>query len=60
MELWVGPSANNMLDYNATIFSTGGTLGLFTGMSILSMVEAAFWAAKTIVKALTRLGKKNG
>jgi hypothetical protein len=25
---------------------TGGTLGLFTGMSILSMVEIVFWLAK--------------
>ena len=25
---------------------TGGTLGLFTGMSILSMVEIAFWLLK--------------
>ena len=25
---------------------TGGTLGLFTGMSILSMVEIAFWVIK--------------
>ena len=24
----------------------GGTLGLFTGMSILSMVEIAFWLMK--------------
>ena len=25
---------------------TGGTLGLFTGMSILSMIEMVFWLAK--------------
>ena len=28
----------------------GGTLGLFTGMSILSMVEIVFWIFKCIIK----------
>jgi hypothetical protein len=31
-------------------FFIGGTLGLFTGMSILSMIEIVFWAIKLGVK----------
>ncbi len=29
---------------------TGGTLGLFTGMSFVSLVEAAFWLLRTVYK----------
>ena len=27
-------------------YLTGGTLGLFTGMSLLSMIEVVFWMLK--------------
>ena len=31
------------------ILFVGGTLGLFTGMSILSMIEIGFWILKCIL-----------
>ena len=37
-----------------TIF-LGGTLGLFTGMSIMSMIEIVFWAFKYILNFLRGL-----
>ena len=33
----------------------GGTLGLFTGMSIMSMIEAIFWLFKFINKISTQI-----
>ena len=30
----------------------GGTLGLFTGMSIMSMIEIVFWTSKYILNFL--------
>ena len=41
--------------YTIHIFSKikyfiGGTLGLFTGMSLLSMIELLFWFSKAIIK----------
>ena len=33
----------------------GGTLGLFTGMSIMSMIEAIFWLFKFINKISTQV-----
>ena len=38
-------------EFDNNCFITGGTLGLFTGMSILSMVEVAFWIMRYHVKA---------
>ena len=37
------------------IFIAGGTLGLFTGMSLLSMVEIVFWMTKMLVAACKRM-----
>ena len=37
-----------------SLFILGGNLGLFTGMSILSMCEIVFW----IVRILARLANK--
>ena len=34
----------------------GGTLGLFTGMSILSMVEMVFWMFKLLPVLFRRIG----
>ena len=33
---------------NQTLFALGGTIGLFTGMSILSVIEAVFWMFRLI------------
>ena len=41
------------------IASIGGTLGLFTGMSFLSIVEVAFWLAKGVGQALRGLQGSN-
>ena len=30
-------------------FSLGGTLGLFTGMSFISVIEMVYWIFKTLV-----------
>ena len=38
--------------YNNCIQFLGGTLGLFTGMSILSMIEVVFWTLKYILNYL--------
>ena len=32
----------------------GGTIGLFTGLSIISIVEASFWLFRTLVTATVR------
>ncbi len=32
------------------ISNVGGTLGLFCGVSILSMAEVVYWAAKLVLK----------
>ncbi len=37
----------------STFTKTGGTVSLFTGMSILSLCEVGFWASKL----LSRFGK---
>ena len=42
---------------NATFF-LGGTLGLFTGMSILSMVEILHWLVKFVFKLFKGCGTK--
>ena len=39
-------------DNNNFIQFLGGTLGLFTGMSILSMIEIVFWTLKYILNYL--------
>ena len=41
---------------------TGGTLGLCTGMSLLSMVEVAFWLMKipsAFLKGMTKKSTRN-
>ena len=38
-------------------YVTGGTLGLFTGISILSMIEATFWIVRYLVKNSTMITK---
>ena len=30
------------------VFPSGGTIGLFTGLSLISIVEASFWLIRTI------------
>ena len=37
----------------------GGTLGLFTGMSILSMIEAAYWFLKLLWQFMKPMQKKS-
>ena len=38
----------------------GGTLGLFTGMSILSMIEVVYWALKFVANLhLWNINRKN-
>ena len=39
--------------FNGMIGTLGGTLGLFTGMSLLSMVEIVFWVVKIIMHQLS-------
>ena len=34
------------------VLLTGGTLGLFTGMSLLSIVEMVFWIYKSLMRAV--------
>ena len=36
----------------------GGTLGLFTGISILSMTEVVFWIVRYLIKSVNIFGKK--
>ena len=38
--------------------ATGGTLGLFTGISILSMMEVVFWVVRYLVTK-ARVGREN-
>jgi hypothetical protein len=62
------PLVNNLLELeNKTLVKricklfTGGTLGLCTGMSLLSMVEIAFWLMKipsAFFKAMTKKPQK--
>ena len=35
-------------------FSVGGTIGLFTGLSLISLVEVAYWVYRTIVSFITK------
>ena len=37
----------------------GGTIGLFTGLSLISVVETAYWLAKWIVERFNLLRTKN-
>ena len=46
-------------NYTFSICVTGGTLGLFTGMSILSMVEIMFWLAKMLLAFLQSISKQS-
>ena len=36
----------------------GGTIGLFTGLSLISMVEALFWVCRTLVLSLVQYKKR--
>ena len=40
------------------VASFGGTLGLFTGMSFLSIIEIAFWIAKGANRLIKGYSKK--
>ena len=33
-----------------SVYFIGGTIGLFTGLSLISMVEIAFWIIRTVLK----------
>ena len=37
---------------------TGGILGLFTGISILSMMEVGFWIVRYMVKIIMDYGRR--
>ena len=37
----------------AILFLLGGTIGLFCGLSLISVIEVIFWVYKTIVKYLS-------
>ena len=39
--------------------TVGGTVGLFTGLSLISIVEALYWIYLTAVSYLSGIGKKN-
>ena len=48
-------------------YVTGGTLGLFTGMSLLSIIELMYWLLKLMKKIkdlialkITRANEENG
>ena len=47
-----------MYIYFQIFLLTGGVLGLFCGVSILSVVEAAVWAARILSSAVLRGGNK--
>ena len=49
---WIMCSIKIKISY---IFIAGGTLGLFTGMSLLSMVEIVFWMTKMLVDACKQM-----
>ena len=36
---------------NSVFFFSGGTLGLFTGMSFVSLCEAIYWVARMAVRS---------
>ena len=38
--------------------NVGGTLGLFCGISILSVVEAAYWTVKTVLGWWAHMGSR--
>ena len=44
-----------MNQYFLSILNIGGTLGLFTGMSILSIIEIGFWISKCFLYFLRPL-----
>jgi hypothetical protein len=45
----------NTFIVNFVIFFSGGTIGLFTGMSLLSLVEAMFWMSNLVLQTVTPL-----
>ncbi len=49
-----------MYIYFQIFLLTGGVLGLFCGVSILSVVEAAVWAARILSSAALGGGKAKG
>ncbi len=41
------------------VSNIGGTLGLFCGMSVLSMVEIVYWVARGVMHSAQGRGKEN-
>ena len=49
----LGAHTGCISEYTETLnLLAGGTLGLFTGMSLLSIVEMVFWIYKSLIRAL--------
>ncbi len=38
-----------------TLYDVGGTIGLFTGLSLISLVEAIYWIYRTVLAILTNV-----
>ena len=46
--------------YDLVIIDLGGTVGLFTGLSLISVVEVSFWLFRTVKdQVLLSSGKKS-
>ncbi len=43
---------DNRVTFSDRLAALGGTLGLFTGMSLLSLIEAGFWIVKYLLHLL--------
>ena len=41
------------MEFNSTHSHAGGTIGLFTGLSLISMVEIVYWMIKVREKSST-------
>ena len=46
------------INFSGKLAAIGGTLGLFSGMSILSMVEIVYWLMKIPTSFFTAITKK--
>jgi hypothetical protein len=57
----VGEAEHSILCNAIVLFKvyliSGGTLGLFSGLSLLSIVELAYWIYKAAIKAVSRKSK---
>ena len=47
----IEPNATVLLYFKLISLFEGGTIGLFTGMSFLSMIEVLFWVSKILISS---------